>query len=113
MNGEFKINHTPKPKYIEILPEDKTLRRLTKVESLALKSKIAILKQQREVELSTPEPLKDELLITVLPAQKGWVDKKDHRKERSGRSELERRSLYRRDNKNFFSAAQERVAMGR
>ena len=113
MNGEFKINHTPRPKYVEVLPEDKTLRRLTKAESLTLKNRIAVLKQQREAELSTPEPLKGEMAITVLPAQKGWVDKKDHRKERSGRSELERRSLYRRDNKNFFSAAQERVAMGR
>lgn len=110
---EFKINTSPKPAYIEILPEDKTIRRLTKAESMTLKNRISLLKQQREIELSTPEPLKGEMAITVLPAQKGWVDKKDHRKERSGRSELERRSLYRRDNKNFFSAAQERVAMGR
>ena len=110
---EFKINTLPKPKYQEILPEDKTIRRLTKAESMTLKKRIAVRQQQRGAELSGPEPLKGEMVITALPAQKGWVDKKDHRKERSGRSELERRSLYRRDNKNFFSAAQERVAMGR
>lgn len=113
MNGEFKINHTPRPKYVEVLTEDKTLRRLTKAESLALKSKIAVLKQQREVELSTPEPLKGEMVVTVLPTQKGWVDKKDHSKERSGRTELERRSCYRRENKNENLTVQAKLCLGK
>ena len=110
---EFKINTSPKPAYIEILPEDKTIRRLTKAESMTLKNRISLLKQQREIELSTPEPLKGEMAITVLPAQKGWVDKKDHRKERGDRTNLESRAVYRWGSDNKILKTQERIAMGR
>ena len=113
MNGEFKINHTPRPKYVEVLTEDKTLRRLTKAESLTLKNRIAVLKQQREAELSSPEPLKGEMVISVLPAQKGWVDKKDHRRERGDRTNLESRAVYRWGSDNKILKTQERIAMGR
>ncbi len=113
MHGEFNINTTTKPQYVEVLPKDRTLRRLTKAESLALKSRIGLLKQQREVELSATEPLEGEMVVTVLPAQKGWVDKKDHRKERGDRTNLESRAVYRWGSDNKILKTQERIAMGR
>jgi len=111
MKKEFNINQKKRvPPTEEKERYEKKPRIVPKFEALA---RIAAMKLQREKELSTTDLVSGGLNITVTPKIKGWVDKKDHSKERSGRTELERRSCYRRENKNENLTVQAKLCLGK
>lgn len=113
MKGEFNINISVRPKYVETFKVDSAPRPLSKKDSISLKSRIEEMRQIRDKELSSLDINPGGLNITVTPHVKGWVDKKDHRGERTGRSELERRSIYRWKSPASIEKIQEKLAMNR
>lgn len=93
--------------------KEKEVKKPTIVPKAKALARIAAMKLQREKELTAPDLVCGGLSITITPKIKGWVDKKDHSKERSGRTELERRSCYRRENKGENLSIQAKLCLGR
>lgn len=114
MKKEFNINISVRPKYVETFKVDSAPRPLSKKDSISLKNRIENMRQIREQELSSSLDINPGgLNITVTPQVKGWIDKKDHRGGRTGRSELERRSIYRWKSPASIEKIQEKLAMNR
>lgn len=113
MKKEFDIKQERRvPITEEKEREIKKPRIVPKSEAL---SRIAAMKLQREKELNQieiPDPEK-RMVISVLPKIKGWVDKKDHRKERGDRTTLESRAVFKWRSGADIQKAQERIALDR
>jgi len=112
MKGEFNINISVRPKYVETFKAD-TPRPLSKKDSISLKNRIEHMRQIREQEMSSLDINPGGLNITVTPQIKGWVDKKDHRKERGDRTSLESRAVFKWKSGADIQKAQERIALDR